>query len=168
MNYQIEPQVIQKALKEFSGVERRFEYLGEYKGAHIFDDFAHHPTEIASTYESSKLVKHHETWAVFQSHTYSRTYEHLTEFANILSQFDHVVICDIYPARETNIWNVKEDTLVELISKKNPRVKHIPTYERIAEYLKMNVQPNDLIITIGAGPVNQVAKMLLSESETQD
>ena len=168
MNYHIDKEIIKKALKEFNGVGRRFEYLGEYRGAHIFDDFAHHPTEVLSTYHSSKSIEHRETWAVFQSHTYSRTYEHLHEFAQVLSKFDHVIICDIYPARETNIWNVKEDTLVELISKKNPHVKHIPTYDEIALYLKEHVQPNDLILTIGAGPVNKVAKILLEDEKNAE
>ena len=165
MNYQIDISIIKKALKEFGGVGRRFEYLGEYHGAHLFDDFAHHPTEIMSTYHSSKSIKHHETWAVFQSHTYSRTYEHLQEFAQVLSKFDHIIICDIYPARETNIWNVKEDDLVKLISKENPHVKHIPTYQEIASYLKENVKENDLILTIGAGPVNQIAKIMLKDEK---
>lgn len=163
LNYDISIDIIKKALKEFTGVGRRFEYLGEYNGAHIFDDFAHHPTEILSTYNSSKRIKHNETWAVFQSHTYSRTVEHLEEFAEVLQKFDHVIICDIYPAREENIWNVKESDLVDLISKKNKNVKHIPAFEDIALYLKDNIKENDLVLTIGAGPVNKVAKLLLDE-----
>lgn len=167
MNYHIDIPIIKKALKEFSGVGRRFEYLGEYHGAHIFDDFAHHPTEIESTYESSKSVAHHEVWAVFQSHTYSRTYEHLQAFADVLSKFDHIIICDIYPARETNIWNVKEDDLVKLISRENKNVKHIPTYEEIALYLEEHVKPDDLILTIGAGPINKVAEILLQKKDAK-
>lgn len=163
INYNIDKESVKKALKEFRGVGRRFEYLGEYKGAHFFDDFAHHPTEIDATFESSKAIDHHETWAVFQSHTYSRTYEHLEEFADVLSKFDHVIICDIYPARETNIWNVKEDDLVALIKKKNPHVKHIATYSEIAKYLDSHIRENDLVLTIGAGPINQVANMLLKQ-----
>lgn len=163
LNYNIPVEIIKKALKEFNGVGRRFEYLGEYNGAHIFDDFAHHPTEIMSTYNSSKKIKHNETWAVFQSHTYSRTVEHLEEFAEVLAKFDHIIICDIYPAREENIWNVKESDLVNLINKKNKNVIHIPTYQEIASYLKNNIKENDLVLTIGAGPVNKVAKLLLDE-----
>lgn len=164
-NYGIKKEIMKKALMEFKGVGRRFEYLGEYKGAHLFDDFAHHPTEILSTYQSSKSILHHETWAVFQSHTYSRTYEHLKAFADVLAKFDHVIICDIYPARETNIWDVKEEDLVKLIKQKNKNVIHIPTYDKIAEYLKENIKGNDLILTIGAGPINKVANLLLSEKE---
>lgn len=162
--YDIKKDVINKALKEFTGVGRRFEYLGNYHNASIFDDFAHHPTEIMSTYLSSKSIPHHETWAVFQSHTYSRTYEHLQAFADVLSKFDHVIISDIYPAREINTWGVKESQLVDLIKEKNQNVIHIPTYSDIASYLKMHVQENDLILTIGAGPVNKVANILLSEN----
>lgn len=161
IHYGLKKDIIKEALNEFRGVGRRFEYLGEYKKAHIFDDFAHHPTEIETTYQASKAVYHKETWAVFQAHTYSRTYEHLEKFANVLSQFDHVIICDIYPAREINVWNVKEEDLVTLIKKKNPNVIHIPTYPEIATYLKKHVKAEDLILTIGAGPVNHVADILL-------
>ncbi len=163
-NYDIDKDIIKKALKEFTGVGRRFEYKGEYKKAHIFDDFAHHPTEILSTYNSATSIKHRETWAVFQSHTYSRTAEHLKEFAQVLAKFDHVIICDIYAAREENIWNVKEDDLVKLIKATNKNVIHIPTYVEIANYLKDKVQEDDLILTIGAGPVNKVADILLQNN----
>ena len=163
LQYNIDKDIIKKSLKEFKGVGRRFEYLGKYKGTPIFDDFAHHPTEIESTYQSAKSIPHRSTWAVFQSHTYSRTYEHLEKFADVLAKFDHVIICDIYPARETNIWNVKESDLVDLIKRKNPNVIHIPTYEEIAQYLKEHVVDDDLILTIGAGPVNKVGKLLLEE-----
>lgn len=163
LNYNIDKKHIKKALGEFSGIGRRFEYLGNYKGTHIIDDFAHHPTEIWSTYNSSKSIKHNQTWAVFQSHTYSRTKEHLQEFADVLAKFDNIIICDIYPAREVNIWNVKESELVNLISKKNKNVIHIPSYEDIANYLRENVKANDLILTIGAGPINKVAEILIEE-----
>ena len=163
INYKIDKYAVKKALKEFKGVGRRFEYLGDYKGAHIFDDFAHHPTEINSTYLSAKSINHNKTWAVFQSHTYSRTYEHLQAFAKILAKFDNIIVCDIYPAREKNVWNVKEDDLVELIKKENKNVIHIPTYQQIADYLKEHIENNDLILTIGAGPINNVAKILLEK-----
>lgn len=164
LNYNIDITNIKKSLEEFKGVGRRFEYLGTYKNALFFDDFAHHPTEIEATYNSSTKIPHNHTWAVFQSHTYSRTYEHLQDFANILAKFDKIIICDIYPARETNTWNVKESELVELIKKENPNVIHIPTYNEISTYLKENIEENDLIITIGAGPINKVATNILNVS----
>ena len=163
LNYNIDKQHIKKALKEFTGVGRRFEYKGEYNGAHIFDDFAHHPTEIEATYNSAISIKHNESWVIFQPHTYSRTVEHMNDFANILAKFDNIIVCDIYPAREENIWGVKEETLVNLIKKKNNNVKHIATYSEIADYLKSNVKEKDLILTIGAGPINKVVELLLNE-----
>ena len=165
ISYNIDKESVKKALKEFNGVGRRFEYLGKYKNVNIFDDFAHHPTEIESTYNSSKSIKHNKSWAVFQSHTFSRTYDHLADFANVLAKFDNIIICDIYPARETNIWGVSEAQLVDLIKEKNNNVIHIPTYQEIANYLKDNVSDNDLILTIGAGPINKVGNILLSENE---
>ncbi len=165
ISYDIDKDVIKKALKEFGGVGRRFEYLGEYKGVQIFDDFAHHPTEILTTYNSSLNVKHNKCWAVFQSHTYSRTYEHLEAFSDVLSKFDNIIICDIYPAREVNTWNVKESDLVDLIAKKNKNVIHIPNYQEIANYLKDHIHEGDIIITIGAGPINKVADIILSENK---
>lgn len=163
-NYQIPSQVIQKALKEFTGVGRRFEYKGEYMGAHLFDDFAHHPTEIKSTVESVKMVKHRKCYAVFQSHTYSRTKDHLKEFAHILSSFDSIIICDIYAAREVNNYQVKESDLVNLIKPVNKEVLHISSYEEIAHYLKQRIQKDDLIVTIGAGPIYKVLDILKEEN----
>ncbi len=162
--HNINKETIIKGINEYHGVERRFEYIGKYKdNILVYDDYAHHPTEITSTYNAAKSIKCHQNWAIFQSHTYSRTKEHLEEFADILKKFDNVIIAPIYPARETNIYNVKEEDLVELIKKDNPNVCYIPTFEEIVKYLKDNVQDNDLVLTIGAGPVNEVGLSLLGK-----
>ena len=162
--HNINKETIIKGINEYHGVERRFEYIGKYKdNILVYDDYAQHPTEITSTYNAAKSIKCHQNWAIFQSHTYSRTKEHLEEFADILKKFDNVIIAPIYPARETNIYNVKEEDLVELIKKDNPNVCYIPTFEEIVKYLKDNVQDNDLVLTIGAGPVNEVGLSLLGK-----
>lgn len=152
--------IIKKGLEKYRGVGRRFEYIGTYNGAYIYDDYAHHPTEIKTALESVKNIKHNQDWAIFQSHTFSRTKEHLNEFAEVLSNFDNIIIAPIYPARETNTFNINEDMLVDKIKEKNLSVKYIDSFEKITDYLKQNVKPNDLIITIGAGPINQVAQKL--------
>ena len=162
--HNVDKEAIIKGINEYHGVERRFEYIGKYKdNILVYDDYAHHPTEITSTYNAAKSIKCHQNWAIFQSHTYSRTKEHLEEFASILKKFDNIIIAPIYPARETNIYNVKEEDLVELIKKDNPNVCYIPTFEKIVKYLKENVQDNDLVLTIGAGPVNEVGLYLLDK-----
>ena len=153
-----------KALNEYLGVERRFEYIGTYKeNILIYDDYAHHPTEINSTYNSVCQIKCHQNWVVFQSHTFSRTKEHLKEFAEILKKFDNVIIAPIYPAREINIYNVKEDDLVNLIKPHNKNVIYLESFDKIVEYLKEKLQANDLVITIGAGPVNEVGLKILGK-----
>ncbi len=155
-------EVMKKALNNYTGVGRRFEFIGEYNKASVYDDYAHHPSEIKTTVDSVKKTDHKESWAVFQSHTYSRTKDHLEEFAKILSEFDHVVIATIYPAREENIYNVKEEDLVKLIKENgNQNVVYIDDFNKIVDYLKENVKENDLVITIGAGNANKIGKMLV-------
>lgn len=163
-NYIKDKNIIKKGLEKYHGVERRFEFIGKYKNALIYDDFAHHPTEIKTTWENCQKIKHHETWAIFQSHTFSRTKEHLKDFAKILSKFDHIVIAKIYPAREKNIYNITEDMLVEEIKKLNSNVLYIAEFVDIATYIKDNIQNNDLVITIGAGPINQVALKIIGKN----
>ena len=153
--------IIKNAIEKYHGVGRRFEYLGKYKGAYIYDDYAHHPSEIKTTLESVKSVKHNSSWAVFQSHTYSRTKEHLDDFASVLANFDHIIIAKIYPAREINTFNISEDMLVDKIKDKNKNVIYIDDFDKIVEFLKENVKDEDLVITIGAGPINMVAKKLV-------
>ena len=114
----------------------------------------------ASTNQSAKNVKCNQNYVVFQSHTYSRTKEHLNEFADILSRFNNIIIAPIYPAREKNIYNIHESDLVDLIKDKNKNVLYIDSFDKIVNYLKNNVKENDLVITVGAGPINEVANKL--------
>ena len=164
-HYELDIEDIKNALKSYTGVERRFEHLGNIKNnISIYDDYAHHPTEIETTYESVKNTPHHKSWAIFQPHTYSRTYEHLNEFANILKKFDNVIIAQIYAAREENIFGIKEEDLVELIKKDNTNVVYIDNFDDIEKYILENVEDNDLIISIGAGPINKVTSNLIKKN----
>ena len=85
----------------FAGMGRRFQKVAEFNGVTVYDDYAHHPTEIRATLESAKNYPHNELWCVFQPHTYSRTIAFLDDFAKALSLCDHVILTDIYAARET-------------------------------------------------------------------
>ena len=162
--HNISKESIIKGINEYVGVERRFEYIGTYKeNVLVYDDYAHHPTEIKATLNSTKNIKCHENYAIFQSHTYSRTKEHLEEFAEVLKDFDNIIIAPIYPAREINIYNIKESDLVDLIKPYNKNVQYIDSFDNIVTYLKNNLQENDLVITIGAGPVNEVGLKLLDK-----
>ncbi len=154
--------IIKKGIEKYQGVERRFEFIGTYKNnIKVYDDYAHHPAEIQTTLNSLKNIKGNQNWAIFQSHTFSRTTEHLDEFVNVLKDFDNIIIAPIFPARETNIYGISEDIIVNKIKKDNKKVVYLDTFEKIVTYLKQNVQDNDLIITIGAGPVNEIGIELL-------
>ncbi len=154
---------IKEGLEAFRGVGRRFEYLGKYNESFVYDDYAHHPSELKTTLSQVQEIPHNTSWAIFQSHTYSRTKAHLDAFAEVLSNFDKIIIAPIYPAREINTFNISEDMLVDKIKEKNPNVIYLDSFPKILEYLKANVKPNDLVISIGAGPINQVTRQLVNK-----
>ncbi len=109
----IDKETMAKALSAFGGTSRRFEYKGEVGGVTIVDDYAHHPTEITATLKAAQNYPHNKIWCVFQPHTYTRTKALLNEFASALSIADHVVLADIYAARETDTLGISSRTLCE-------------------------------------------------------
>lgn len=150
--------IIKKGIEKYHGVERRFEFIGLYKEARIFDDYAHHPTEINTIVKNLKTMKYNKSIAIFEPHTYSRTKEHVDEFAEILKNFDEVIITKIYAAREENIYNIKEEDLCSKINQTYPnKAKCILDFKDIKEYLSKNTEKDDLIITIGAGTITKLA-----------
>ena len=98
---------------------------------------------------------------VFECHSYSRFVTYLKEFTESLSLFDHIIIADIYAARETNSFGAKEDDLVQLLKEKQKDVVHISDYEEIKNYLEKRVLKDDLIITMGAGNITRLAEILV-------
>lgn len=158
--YGIDVDTSAKALLKYTGAERRMEFKGTVNGASIFDDYGHHPTEIAAVLEGIKNKEHNESWVVFEPHTFSRLSEHLLEFANILCGFDHIIVTDIYAAREKNTFNIHEKDLLNEIEKNGKKALHISDFNDIVAYLKNNVSKGDIIITLGAGYVTKIGKML--------
>lgn len=156
---------IKNGLKKYEGAARRMEYKGLFNGALVYDDYGHHPTEIEATSKAMLKRKHKDSWAVFEPHTYSRVYRHKEDFANSLKDFDHIIVTDIYAAREKNEYNVSEDDIITEINKYNKDVRHISDYEEIKKYLRNNVKEGDIIVTLGAGNVTKFADMLVKEDE---
>ena len=159
--YGIDISTVKKAIKKFSGASRRLEYKGKINGASIYDDYGHHPTEIRATYDGIKHMKYNESWVVFEAHTYSRLSAHLKEFADSLKEFDHIIIMDIYAAREVNTFNISEEDVINELAKLGKKAIHISDYEEIVSYLMDNVKKDDIIITLGAGNVTKIASLLL-------
>ena len=155
----VDPQAAARALGEFRGAHRRFEILGKPQGITVADDFAHHPTELRATLETAMNMGFNEVWAVFQPHTFSRTYTFLEEFAQVLSIPDHCVLSEILPVRETNTYNIYSKDLADKID----GCVWFKTFEEIADYVTKKAKPGDLIITIGGGNVYMCAGMIMEK-----
>ena len=155
----VEPEAICGALSRFTGVHRRFEVLGKFGGVTVADDFAHHPTELTATLTSAMRMGYREVWAVFQPHTYSRTYEHLEEFAQALSIPDHLVMTEILAVREENRWNIHTSDLAAKV----PGSVWFDSFEEIANYVMERAQPGDLILTIGGGDIYKCANLMVAK-----
>lgn len=108
-------ETIQTGLASFHGTDRRFEYKGEVGGVTIIDDYAHHPTEIAATLKSAAHYPHKKLWCIFQPHTYTRTKALFSEFAEALAHADHVILADIYAARETDTLGISSAQLADAV-----------------------------------------------------
>ena len=157
-NLGAETEKICESLKNFKGAHRRFEILEKINGITVADDFAHHPTEIESTLNFVKKMNFKRVWTVFQPHTYSRTFMFINEFAKALSISDKVVISDILPVREVNIYGINSENLVNKI----PNAVYVPTFEEIADFIVNNATSGDLVLTMGGGNVYKCADMIVS------
>ena len=160
----IEDKHIVSGLSLFGGTSRRFEYKGEIGGVTIIDDYAHHPTEIKATLTAAKNYPHEKIWCVFQPHTYTRTKALLDEFAEALSLADHVVLADIYAAREKDDLGISSRTLADKIVSLGHECNYFPTlsnFNEIEKFLLQNCTKGDLLITMGAGDVVKIGDELL-------
>ena len=151
-----------KALAGYSGTQRRFQILGTRNGFTVIDDYAHHPTEIAATLRTALNVPHRELYCVFQSHTYTRTKALMDEFAEALTLADHILLAPIYAARETDNLGISEHTLAEKIEALGHPCMCFENFDEIEKFLLENCQSGDLVITMGAGNINEVGKKLVS------
>ena len=163
--YGIEKEDIKNALLTYTGAHRRFEYVGSFnQGVSVYDDYGHHPTEILATGEALKQKHYRQSWVVFQPHTYSRTQMLLDDFAKALLNFDHVIVTDIYAAREDNIYGI---SALDLVNKLNTvyhkNAIHISDFNEIVKYLKDYTIKDDIVLTLGAGTITEVGPMLVTD-----
>jgi UDP-N-acetylmuramate--alanine ligase len=154
---------IKRGLLSFGGTKRRFEYKGVVQDITIIDDYAHHPTEISATLTSAKNYPHNELWCVFQPHTYSRTKAFLPGFIKSLSVCDHVILADIFAAREADPGDIHSMDIVKGLKEKGCDAYYFATFEEIQDFILKNCKKNDLLITMGAGDVVLIGENLLSK-----
>lgn len=159
----IKEKEIIKSLKNFSGTWRRFDFKGTAKnGALVYDDYAHHPTEIRATLKSFReKFPDRRLIVAFQPHLFSRTKILLNDFAKSFEDAAEIIVAPIYAAREKKDKTVSSEVLTEKIKMRGKSVLALENFEKIVDYLKTNSGKNDIIITMGAGDVYKVGERLI-------
>lgn len=161
--FDVDKNSVKNTLKTYGGAERRFQYLGEVNGAKVYDDYGHHPTEILAVANAVKKRKYNHSWVLFQPHTYSRTKALLDDFANVLINFDNIVVTDIYAAREIDNHEVSSRDIIDKIEALGRKAYYIRDLESIVDFVRRNAKPDDIIITQGAGSITQVGHALVQD-----
>jgi UDP-N-acetylmuramate--alanine ligase len=148
-------------LAEFAGAGRRLERRGEAGGAEVYDDYAHHPAEIAATLAAARDGG--RLLVLFQPHLYSRTRHLARELAAALAQADLVAVCDVYPAREEPYPGVSGKLIVDALAELRPGMPlgWTPAIADGARFLAQRARPGDRVLTVGAGDVDRAADLLL-------
>ncbi|HEY0513713.1 MAG TPA: UDP-N-acetylmuramate--L-alanine ligase [Thermoanaerobaculia bacterium] len=167
LSLRIDFDTITRALGGFKGVHRRFEILGSWRGATVVDDYAHHPTEVAATLQAARQTfPDGRVFAVFQPHLFSRTQDQAEEFGRALLGADMAVIADVYPSREQPIPGVTGELVVDAALRSGHRnVHYCPAWKDAPSLLRDEVGPGDVVVTMGAGDVNRLAKALAEEEQ---
>jgi UDP-N-acetylmuramate--alanine ligase len=155
---------VEPVLAEFAGVARRLELRGVVRGAEIYDDYGHHPAEIAATLAA--LRDGGRLLVLFQPHLYSRTRHLARELAAALADADEVAVTDVYAAREEPVEGVSGKLVVDALAELRPgmTIGWTPSVEDGAEYLGARLRSGDRVVTIGAGDVDRAAALLLEEA----
>ena len=153
----IDMQYVKEGLASFAGTKRRFEKKGYVNGALVIDDYAHHPTEIKATLDAVARVNHNKLWCIFQPHTYTRTYSLFDDFVSVLSGAENVIVADIYAARERDTGIVSAKQLADKI----PGAVFMKSFDEIESYIRQNAAEGDIVLTVGAGNVVDIAENLV-------
>ena len=155
----IDGETVSRGLETFRGAGRRLEYKGNYNGADIYDDYAHHPGELHATIEAVKAMGYRRVILAFQPHTYSRTAALFDDFVRELRTVDHVVLTEIYAAREQNTYGISARDLSNQI----PGSVFFDTLPEVTTYLRRTAQPDDIVLTVGAGDIYKAGEALLKK-----
>ncbi len=152
-------EAVEKGLAAFLGAGRRFEKKGMYNGAAVYDDYAHHPSEVKALLDTAMGLGYQRVICAFQPHTYSRTHALFHEFVEVLSKADVTLLAEIFAAREDNDLGISSKDLAGEI----PGSEYFPTLKSLTARLRELARPGDLILTVGAGDIYTVGEALLKE-----
>lgn len=152
-------EAVSRGIQAFHGAGRRMEFKGTYNGADVYDDYAHHPDELAATIEAVRSLGDHRLVLAFQPHTYTRTKALFADFVRELKKADQVVLAEIYAARERNTVGISSGDLAQQI----PGSVFCETLPDVTAWLRDNIQPGDIVLTVGAGDIFRAGEALLAE-----
>jgi UDP-N-acetylmuramate--alanine ligase len=158
----VAPESAAAALAEFAGARRRLDLRGQARGVAVYDDYGHHPTEVAATLAAARPLCAGRLWCLFQPHTYHRTRVFLDEFAAALRAADQAVVVDVYlpPGRERETFGVSS---ADIVARMPPdRARYIPDLAEAAAYVGRHAAPGDVVLTMGAGSVTRAADWVLA------
>ena len=144
-------------LATFTGAGRRMEHKGEFNGAPVYDDYAHHPGELSCLIDAVRTQGYKRVVVAFQPHTYTRTHALFEDFVQELKRVDVCAVAEIYAAREQNLIGISSRDLVEKI----PGATYCETLPDVTEFLRQNVQPGDIVLTVGAGDIYRAGEALV-------
>ena len=144
-------------LATFTGAGRRMEHKGEFNGAPVYDDYAHHPGELSCLIDAVRTQGYKRVVVAFQPHTYTRTHALFEDFVQQLKRVDVCAVAEIYAAREQNLIGISSRDLVAQI----PGATYCETLPDVTEFLRQNVQPGDIVLTVGAGDIYRAGEALV-------
>lgn len=156
-------EAIQAGIASYKSTHKRFEYRGDFCGVKVVDDYAHHPSEIRATLKAAREVPMRELTVVFQPHTYSRTKAFFHDFVDALSLADHIVLADIYAAREKDDGTVSSKMLADALKEAGADAYYVGSFDEIEKFLEKTLSPGDMLITMGAGNVADIGTDLLAK-----
>ncbi len=166
----VDPTALATALGHFTGTRRRFEERGTAGGVRVVDDYAHHPTEVAALLRAARLAAGEgRVLVLFQPHLYSRTAAFAEEFAQALAGADEVVVTGVYGAREDPVPGVTSALITDAMAGAGmaDRARHVPDRRDAARVVARLARPGDLLLTVGAGDVTELAEPILAELGTR-
>ena len=159
---------LKNGISKFTGTRRRFEYRGSADGIRVYDDYAHHPTEIAATLKAARdVVEGGKIVVAFQAHHYYRTALFNKEFGEALGLADQVVVLEVFAPGEEAIPGASGQTMASLVPLPQDQVVFEPSWSKVAQQLVNRAKPNDIIMTLGAGDIGLLAPEVLTLLEAR-
>jgi UDP-N-acetylmuramate--alanine ligase len=158
---------IRSGLDSFRGVDRRFQLKGAAAGVSVIDDYGHHPTEIRATLAAARQCGFRRVHVIFQPHRFTRTRDLMDEFTTAFADAGTLTVLDIYPASEKPIEGITAEALVSRIAGAGKSgVAYAPSFDDAVAMVAALAQPGDMVMTLGAGSVSQLDRMILEKLES--